>query len=364
VLKIVNDVGINIFEYYTQQEAELFAYYSIPKELFTNSRYKSISTDAKLLYGLLRDRNQLSIKNGWVDNEGHIYIIFTREEAEELLNAGNQKVNKLFKELNEVKLIKDVRQGLNKPNLIYVGKIIPDNRENLRKCENHISGDVKNTSQEISKSHANNTDNNNTNMSNKDQSVSLLVQQKEPIDRPTDILPDDTALQKELERILHNGQVYLYQAKLFIESVIKKLYTDGQMPYILKMGLTHQEIKSRLRLLTYKHIDVALTKMRNVRSNKELYFAKCLLTAIVEVDLDEVLADAPVEEEKREPSTQQQHKQDNFEQREDTDEELEHLYANLAKDDSSGKGLSWMKWHDNEQSRDAPAVRSPGFSDG
>jgi hypothetical protein len=79
-----------------------------------------------------------------------------------------------------------------------------------------------------------------------------------------------------------------------------------------------------------------------------------------------VLADAPVEEEKRESDTphQQQLKPDNFEQQEDTDEELEHLYANLAEDDSSGKGLSWMKWHDNEQSRDAPAVRSPSFSDG
>ncbi len=139
----------DLFEYYTQQEADLFAYYSIPKELFTNARYKHISTDSKLLYGLLRDRNQLSIKNGWVDDNGHIFIIFTRDEVCEILGISFEKAVKLFKELKEVRLIREVRQGLNKPNIIYVGKIMPINKDNMRTSEKPMSGDRKSRCQEI-----------------------------------------------------------------------------------------------------------------------------------------------------------------------------------------------------------------------
>lgn len=170
----------------------------------------------------------------------------------------------------------------------------------------------------------------------KSQSVYQSNQQKEiSNEKTTDGLTEHYL--KELERMLQNGQVYLYQARLFIESVIKRLYTDGQMPYILKMGLTHTEIQDRLRLLNNTHIDAALAKMRNVKTNKELYFAKCLLTAIVEVDIDEIVATAvendmeSVAPNKKPPpyGPAKLSQMDNVEQREDTDEFLESFYANV-----------------------------------
>ena len=135
---------INEFQYHKQEEADLFAFYQIPKELFTNSNYKHISTDAKLLYGLLRDRHQLSKKNNWVDDDGNIFIYFSREEVEEILGIKKDKCIKLFKELADVELIKEKRQGLNKPNIIYVGKIIHEGVENQRNSEKPNSRNRKN----------------------------------------------------------------------------------------------------------------------------------------------------------------------------------------------------------------------------
>jgi hypothetical protein len=71
----------NEFSYYSQYESHMYAFYMTPKDLFMNNNYRQMSLESKVLYGLLLDRNQLSIKNNWIDENGHIFIIFTREEA-------------------------------------------------------------------------------------------------------------------------------------------------------------------------------------------------------------------------------------------------------------------------------------------
>ena len=65
------------FDYYYGDEAEQYSFYRIPKVLFTDSRFKGISVDAKVLYGLLLDRMGLSVKNGWLDEKRRVYIIYT-----------------------------------------------------------------------------------------------------------------------------------------------------------------------------------------------------------------------------------------------------------------------------------------------
>ena len=62
------------FDYYYGGESEQFAFYRIPRQLVTGSYFKNLSTDAKLLYGLLLDRMSLSMKNGWYDEQGRVYI--------------------------------------------------------------------------------------------------------------------------------------------------------------------------------------------------------------------------------------------------------------------------------------------------
>ena len=109
--------------YYYGQEAEQFSFYRIPKLLIIDPKYKSISTDAKLLYGLMLDRMSLSLKNGWVDDENRVFIYFPVEQIMELMNCKSEKASKLLSELDHVKgigLIERVRQGQGKPSIIYV----------------------------------------------------------------------------------------------------------------------------------------------------------------------------------------------------------------------------------------------------
>ena len=103
--------------YFTGGQAELFSFYRLPKILFTDLQFRSISTDAKVLYGLVLDRMSLSVKNGWLDESGRVYIIFTVEEIMEYLACGNKKAVGLLRELEEkAGLIERRRQGLGRPN--------------------------------------------------------------------------------------------------------------------------------------------------------------------------------------------------------------------------------------------------------
>ncbi len=140
-------------DYYYGNESEQYSFFRIPKLLFTDSRYAGISVEAKVLYGLLLDRMGLSAKNGWLDEEGRVYIIFTIADIKAMLGCAEQKANKLLRELDSAKgigLIERKRRGLGKPNVIYVKNFVGETRESqIKNCENHKSGDVNITDQEL-----------------------------------------------------------------------------------------------------------------------------------------------------------------------------------------------------------------------
>ena len=111
------------FDYSYGNQAEQFAFYRIPKQLFTNPAFSKLSSDAKVLYGLMLDRMSLSIKSGWKDPDEKIYIYFTLSEIQEFMNCGHNKGVRILAELDSEKgigLIKRVRQGMGKPTKIYV----------------------------------------------------------------------------------------------------------------------------------------------------------------------------------------------------------------------------------------------------
>ena len=64
-----------MLDYFYGQSGELFSYFRIPKALFQDCRFRQLSTDARTLYGILLDRMSLSVKNGWLDEQGRVYII-------------------------------------------------------------------------------------------------------------------------------------------------------------------------------------------------------------------------------------------------------------------------------------------------
>ena len=140
------------FDYYYGDEAEQYSFYRISKVLINGVRFGAVSLDAKFLYGLLLDRMALSVKNGWLDESGRVYIIFTVADVMESLGCAEQKANKLLNELDNVRgigLIERKKRGLGKPNVIYVKKFIsreqisPTPKESapsqsqIKSCENH-----------------------------------------------------------------------------------------------------------------------------------------------------------------------------------------------------------------------------------
>ncbi len=156
-----------MYDYFYGAESEQFTFYRIPKVLFTDERFKSISAEAKILYGLLLDRMSLSAKNGWLDKDGRVYIIYTVDDIMEALGCATQKAMKLLCELEtKSELIERKRQGLGKPNLIYVKNFISQSK--FLNFENQNSGVVKIENQELRKSKCSNTDSNNTDFSDTD----------------------------------------------------------------------------------------------------------------------------------------------------------------------------------------------------
>ena len=93
-----------------------------PRLYSQKKKYKPVSTDAKMLYGLLLDRMHLSAKNGWTDKRGRVYQFFTVKEAQEKLRFGHEKICRLFSELEQADLILRKRQGQGKPSIIYLKK--------------------------------------------------------------------------------------------------------------------------------------------------------------------------------------------------------------------------------------------------
>lgn len=158
-----------MFDYFYGGQAGLFSFYRIPKALFTDARIRGISAEAKILYGLLLDRMGLSVKNGWTDDTGRVYIIFTTEEIMEALYCADNKATKLMKELESCGLIERKRRGLGKPSLIYVKNFISELSEpRIQSRENHDSGTVKNATLESLKSRGIKNNQNNTDLSETD----------------------------------------------------------------------------------------------------------------------------------------------------------------------------------------------------
>ena len=111
-------------EYFYGAQSSTYSFIRVPTVLFTDDQYKYVSAEAKVLYGLLLARMDLSAKNGWLDDQGRVYIICTLSEIMEKLNCADNKATKLMNELEDkCGLIERKRQGLGKPNLIYLERV-------------------------------------------------------------------------------------------------------------------------------------------------------------------------------------------------------------------------------------------------
>lgn len=138
------------------------AFYQFPQWLLKEEPYKDLGDKAKLAYMLLFDRRTLSIKNKWYDDNGQIYMYFTIDQFMQELNCSNKAVLKAKKELVEVGLLEEVRQGRNKPNRLYING---REQSTLLEVNKVHTGSEQSTLLDVNKVHAINTNNINTNIS-------------------------------------------------------------------------------------------------------------------------------------------------------------------------------------------------------
>jgi DnaD/phage-associated family protein len=139
------------------------AFYQFPQWLLKEEPYKNLGDKAKLMYMLLFDRRTLSIKNKWYDDDGQIYMYFTNEQFMKELNCSEKTIIKAKKELSQIGLLKEVRQGINRPNRLYINGTVESTGQDLKKVQ---YGTVESTGQDLKKVQGINTNIINTNISN------------------------------------------------------------------------------------------------------------------------------------------------------------------------------------------------------
>ena len=266
------------FDYHYGLDAERYAFFRIPKILMTEPYFDTLSTDAKLLYGLMLDRMSLSRENGWVDDEQRVYIYFTQDEACHYLHCKTDKVVKLFAELDTIKgfgLIERIRQGQGKPARIYVKRYL--GTEIGQTSEKTKSAPRKNHSQDFGKPEGNNTKKNNTDFSNTDLSIYPAL--------PTPI----EVIEGYREQIKMNIEYeYLLQRHPYddldeiVDLMLEVLCTQEDFVKIGTKQVFTVLAKERFLKLDSSHIEYVLDCMRNTTSdirNIKAYLLETLFNA-------------------------------------------------------------------------------------
>jgi DNA-binding transcriptional ArsR family regulator len=173
---------------YTVEKVLSNSFYQMPKFLF-EGEFKKLSNDARVLYMLLKDRHELSVKNEWYNEKNEVYLIMRREEMETLLNLSAPTIRKALKELKELNLIDEERQGLNKPNILFLMECKNLSVQSEKKLQ---SKEKKNYSQKRKDFSANHINRNQTNLNDTDVSIKSGEAKSETFDNNSTFAKTDT----------------------------------------------------------------------------------------------------------------------------------------------------------------------------
>ena len=275
------------YDYFYGDESEQYSFYRIPRLLVVGEQYRQLSTDAKLLYGLMLDRMSLSAKNGWYDDCGRVYIYYPINEIEKHLNCGHNKAVRLVAELDRnggIGLIERHRQGQGKPSVIYVKRFAarevsiqqdihkhltienPEvSKQDFLKSQNHTSRSFISKPPEVSKSNANYTDQNYT----------------YPV-KPIESYPSVDEMDRERcmlelrERVDYSCLLESYQeseVNEILELIVEVLCSTNATIRLNGSQIPIRHVKERFQKLDRFHIEYVLdclrentTSVRNIRA--------------------------------------------------------------------------------------------------
>ena len=292
----------------SKYELMLSSYSTFPNFLFEVPDYKSLTSDAKILYLKLFNLSSLSIKNKWIDSNGHVFVHCTNENVQDFLGCKNQKAGKVFKELEAVDLIMRKHQGLGKPDLIFLkvpyafirGK--SNAQSHSKECAKYIPGDVKeNTtnaevkSQEMCNSHSNHNNHKNTDLNytyfNSSSSESSH-DKHEPI--PYDPMIDDIEDRSLVtEHILEKLEISVIKERNpdnhNLVDIIVSILEDVECSKENTIRCGKEEkptetVKAQMRKLTSAHIQSIIDSFRKQRM-KVINIRAYLLTALFNASL-------------------------------------------------------------------------------
>ena len=222
----------------------------------------------------------LSARNQWFDAAGRIYIIFTIDEIKKALGCADKKAVKLLDELEKkYGLIERKRQGLGKPNLIYVKNFVsePVERQFLN-CQKHNSGMVESTIQELSKAQGNKTDNNKTDSSETDPFLSSDFFGKEPdeMDEYTDYY-EFFSQEFEIEILYKKFPEDIETLEGILDLVVDTVCSKRKFIRIASDDKPIEIVRSRFMKLDSRHIEYILDCLRenttDIRNMKQYLLA-------------------------------------------------------------------------------------------
>ena len=259
------------FNYFYGTEADQFSFYRIPKALFTDSYFKDLSSDAKILYGLMLDRMSLSIKNQWFDDKNRAYIYFSIEDIMELLNCGRNKAIKSMRELDDetgIGLIEKRRQGFGKVNVIYV--------TNFMKSQNQTSRSPENKLQEVYISNPNNTNLSDTEMNDNKSNHIISVDEKrfDSDNRSEDYQAYENLVKETIDyeslEVTHHDD--MRQVDEIVNLIVETVMCKNDKILIASNWYPASLVKKKFLMLTYSHIEYVLhcmsgntTKVKNIK---------------------------------------------------------------------------------------------------
>ncbi len=258
------------FPYHYGGEAETYTFYRIPKILFTDAQFRAMSTDAKLLYSLMLDRMQLSLQNRWLDEKQRVFIYYSVEAIQGALGCGHSKCSKLLAELDKSGLITRIRQGLGKPDRIYVHKCVTasfpqsfpqgetDIQEtDLQTSENRISGELEYGSAVIRNLDTNKTEKNKTENSENESIYSGEMERKE-----WERAQYRDLIKRQVEYDILMQEKDADMAAELVELIIDTVCSDQSYIWICGDQKPTAVVKSQFLKLTHEHIQYVIGCIR------------------------------------------------------------------------------------------------------
>ncbi len=280
-------------DYMDGMESVMSSFVMLPKVMLQDRRFRSLSVESKVVYSLALDRVKLSVKNGWIDDLRRVYIIMTIEEIMEDMDCAKQKAVKLLQELVDFGLIEKKRQGLGKPNLLYVKKfVLKEYGSKFKEADFHTSGKVENQTSGCSEiilpegpnSYGTNNNKNKTDMSHTDPFLPSAYAPEEGGDGMNEREKIKKQIEYDCLRLRYRGEQLDELVEIILEVMMNRSPTirigrDAEYPTAF--------VKERLSKLNSMHIERVMdgiadnrTQVRNTRA----YLLATLFNSVSTID--------------------------------------------------------------------------------